>query len=394
MKSGARASGRASRPIGASLEYEAFHGLPHALVVLDRDGAVLSCNPQAERLVRASELPRAALRCCTLVGCRQPGTALSGGCIAELAIASTTSLPEARVELASCDGQVPVWITASAIGVERARVVLALRAGASSDGRLEADASWADSVRLRISTLGSTVVEARDGSIGGDWLDQRTGQLLKYLVAERHRAVPVDAIGESIWPGAEYAVSASVRYYVHLLRRRLEPERAVREQSAFIIARSGTYRLKLDHVEIDADEFESCVNAGLAMVGADAQRAAEEIERGLALYRGDFLAELPYADWAMSERNRLHGLACLGLSKLADIRLEGRAIDSAARCLERLGALQPYDEDVHRRLIELDIIRGRRSDAVRRYAALRSRIRRTFGHDPGFTPADIAHPQL
>ncbi len=213
-------------------------------------------------------------------------------------------------------------------------------------------------------------------------------------MAQRRRAVAVDEIGESIWPGADYAVGGSVRYYIHALRRKLEPQRGSREPSAFITARSGTYSLKLDHMEVDADEFEAHVSAGLAAVETDPQTAAAEIERGLAIYRGDFLADLPYAEWAMPERHRLHGLACVGLRRLADIRLEGRLIDSAARCLERLTTLQPYDEDVHRRLMELDIMQGRRSDAVRRYATLRSRSRRTFGHDPDFTPADLARPEL
>jgi hypothetical protein len=48
---------------------------------------------------------------------------------------------------------------------------------------------------------------------------------------------------------------------------------------------------------------------------------------------------------------------------------------------------------VHRKLMELDIVRGRRSDAVRRYMTLRTRIRRTFGHDPNFTPADLTNPE-
>jgi DNA-binding SARP family transcriptional activator len=147
-------------------------------------------------------------------------------------------------------------------------------------------------------------------------------------------------------------------------------------------------------VEVDADEFEAHVTAGLTLVDSDPQAAAAEIERGLTIYRGDFLADMPYAEWAIPERHRLHDLACVGLRQLADIRLELRLLDSAARSLERLATLQPFDEDVHRRLMELDIMRGRRSDAVRRYAALRSRIRRTFGHDPEFTPADLARSQV
>jgi hypothetical protein len=39
-------------------------------------------------------------------------------------------------------------------------------------------------------------------------------------------------------------------------------------------------------------------------------------------------------------------------------------------------------------------MQGRRSNAVRRYEMLRTRIRRTFGHDASFTPADLARAKL
>jgi DNA-binding SARP family transcriptional activator len=290
-----------------------------------------------------------------------------------------------------------MWVAAGTIdrgGSGGVRVAVQLRPGQTSDRRQRTALHWMDGPRLRICTLGKTVVESAEGPIEGAWLEQRTGQILKYLVAMRHRSVAIDEIGESIWPGADYAIGASVRYYIHSLRRKLEPQRGLREPSVFIAVGSGSYRLKLDHVVIDADEFEAEVTAGVARADHDPQAAAGKIERGLSHYRGDFLADLPYAEWAMPERQRLHDLASMGLGCLASIRIELGLFAGAAHSLERLAALQPYDEDVHRRLMELDIMQGRRSDAVRRYDSLRSRLRRTFGHDPEFTPADLAHPRL
>ncbi len=378
----------------ASLESEVFNAFPYGLLVLDRDGSVVCRNQEAARLIKAMGLSATGLTCCALLGCRRPETVLEAGCLTELALSREQALPEVRVDLHTAAGPTAVWAVAAAIAGDPARVVLQLRPGDSADRRRRTSPHWMTGPRLRIRTLGRTVVESVEGPIGGAWLDQRTGQLLKYFVAERQRAAAVDEIGESIWPGADYAVGASVRYYVHALRRKLEPQRGPREPSAFIAASRGTYRLDLDNVEVDADEFEARVSAGLAAVETDPQAAAAEIERGLAIYRGDFLADLPYAEWAMPERHRLHDLACIGLRRLADIRLELRLVDGAARSLERLATLQPFDEDVHRRLMELDIMQGRRSDAVRRYAALRSRMRRTFGQDPNFAPADLARPRL
>jgi len=318
---------------------------------------------------------------------------LAGACLTELAFSRASALPEVRVDLATTAGVRSMWAAVAPLREDASRVVLQLRPGVARDRRRRTDPHWMTGPRLRVRALGRTAIESAEGPIGGDWLEQRTGQLFKYLLAERHRAVHIDEIGESIWPGADFAIAGSVRYYIHALRRKLEPQRARREPSIFISSSSGSYRLNLDRIEVDADEFETCVTAGLAAIDSDPQVAAAGIERGLSVYRGDFLADTPYAEWAMLERHRLHELACMGLHSLAGLRLQADLVDSAARCLERLATLQPYDEGVHRQLMELDIARGHRSDAVRRYMTLRTRIRRTFGHDPNFTPADLTNPE-
>ena len=377
-----------------ALAQEAFQRFPYSLIVVDREGRIATVNLAGERLIATMGLTGIELTCCMLLGCRSAESVLAEECLSELARTRASALPEVRVDVPTIDGSRAMWVVAAPLGDDDSHVVLQLRPGVTQDRRRRTDPHWMSGPRLRICVLGRTVVESAEGSIGGEWLDQRTGQLLKYLIAERHRTVHMDEIGESIWPEADFAIASSVRYYIHALRRKLEPQRGKREPSTFIVSSSGGYRLNLAHIEVDADEFETHVTAGLAALEQDPQLAAEEIERGMRSYRGDFLADSPYADWAMLERHRLHDLACMGLRSLAGIRLQARLIDSAARSLEQLATLQPYDESVHRELMELDIMRGRRSDAVRRYASLRTRIRRTFGHDPDFTPADLTSPKL
>lgn len=378
----------------ATLGQTAFERFPYSLIVVDHAGRVVAVNHEGERLIEAMGMSGTELTCCMLLGCHSSESVLADTCLTWLARSNGSALPEVRVDVTTTEGVRAMWVAAAALlDQEDSHVVLQLRPGVAQDRRRRTDPHWMTGPRLRICALGRTAVESGEGSIGGEWLDQRTGQLLKYLIAERHRAVHVDEIGESIWPGADFAVAGSVRYYIHALRRKLEPQRGRREPSTFILSKAGSYRLNPDNVEVDADEFEAHVTTGLAAVERDPQLASAEIERGLSVYRGDFLADSPYADWAMLERHRLHNLACMGLRSLAGIHLEARMVDSAARALERLATLQPYDEGVHRQLMELDIMRGRRSDAVRRYASLRTRIRRTFGHDPDFTPADLANPK-
>ena len=377
----------------STLELEGFRRFPYSLLIIDGDKQVVARNLEAAKLIEAMSLGDVELTCCKLLGCRTDESVLADACLTELALGQEAPLPEVRVDIPTVDGVRAMWVAAAPLRQDVSQVVLQLRPGIVQDRRRRTDPHWMTGARLRIRVLGRTVVESAEGPIGGDWLEQRTGQLLKYLIAERHRTVHIDEIGENIWPGADFAIAGSVRYYIYSLRRKLEPQRGRRELSTFITSSSGSYRLNLDHVKVDADEFETHVTAGLAMIEREPQAAAVEIERGLAVYRGDFLADTPYADWALLERHRLHDLACVGLRSLARVRLEARLVDSAVRCLEQLATLQPYDESVHRQLMELDIMRGHRSDAVRRYASLRTRIRRTFGHDPNFTPADLASPK-
>ena len=78
-----------------------------------------------------------------------------------------------------------------------------------------------------------------------------------------------------------------------------------------MVARHGGYELAPGRVWIDADDFEAHARAG---PGRRSQRGApERAEAALGeaadAYQGDFLADEPYAEWALPERERLRDLA-------------------------------------------------------------------------------------
>jgi DNA-binding SARP family transcriptional activator len=385
----AQALDNGSAPQG-ELEWAAFQHFPYGILIVDRAGVIVSSNTQATRLIEACGLDATGARCCALLGCRSPETVLAEACLTELALERGEVLPEVRVDVKAGDGVKALWVTIAPLKQNLEHCVLLLRPGPARDRRRRTDPHWMSGPSLRVRTLGRIVVESAEGPIDGSWLDQRTGHLLKYLLTERNRFVHADEIGESLWPNADFAIASSVRYYIHALRRKIEPRRGNREPSSFIVSRSGSYRLNLELIKVDADEFEALVSTGLGSAESDPQAAASSLERGLALYGGDFLADAPYEEWAMAERHRLHDLACTALRKLSKLQLDQGDVPRAFQALERLAKMAPYDESVHRQLMELDIAEGRRSDAMRRYNILRNRIRRTFGHDLDFTPADLS----
>lgn len=378
----------------ALLALDVFEGYPYAILVVRGDGAVVAHNGAARSLLGARAERLADLgpgTACDLVGCRRPDGPLEGICLFERALESADPLPEVRVDLPPGSGAAAAWVTAAPLPRQPDRVAVELRPGQAHDRRRRTDPHWTRGARLRIFALGRTRVESAEGPIRGRWLENRPGQLLKYLVTERHRSVYADEIAEKLWPDAGIRSLQGVRYYVHALRDRLEPGRPARAPSSFVLWQDGGYSLDRARVSIDAEEFEREVSVGLAAARrGDDQRACEHLRRGLSFYGGDFLADEPYAEWAIGERDRLRGLAADALRALAAIKERTGDLAGAAADMERLTDLEPFDVDVHRELISLTLRRGRRTEALRRYSALRHRMLNTFGEDLDFTLAELA----
>ena len=377
---------------------ELFEKFPYGLVLVAREESrVISLNHKARELLlshhRHSIGPR--LTCCELF-CQRMGAALKGGCLTERAAKDGALLPEMRMDLTTGHSRAAIWVTASPLDPEVTELLFLLRPVSPDDRRrrnlLQGDNGVAaEAPALHILTFGRFRVESEEGPLGGEWLEQRTGELLKYLVCERRRAVSNDQIAEALWPEAGPKEARSrARYYVHLLRERLEPDRPKRSPSQFVVAGRGGYRLNIENVRIDADEFEHEVRAGLvSLLHQGAQAAVPHLEIAIRLYRDDFLAENPYAEWTLNERERLRDLVVEALRALVYAQLEADQLDAAATHARRLAEMEPFDSDVQRTLIYICLRRGRRSEAVRRYAALRQRMLRSFGEEPDFDLSEI-----
>jgi two-component SAPR family response regulator len=373
-----------------------FERYPYGIVVTDAAGRVVGHNLAARRLIRGRIAldDRDGPGGCRLVGCHKAGGALHGVCAHQLAVGHDGPLPEIRVDLPPGAEGDAAWVTVAALGTAPERIVMQLRPGAANDRRRRTDPHWTSGPQLRIHTLGRTRVLSAESAIEGSWLDNRAGEILKYLVTERHRPVRAEEIVEKLWPDGGVRDTGGLRYFIHTLRQQLEPDRAQRSPSSFVLATRGGYALDKGRVWIDATEFEEDVAAGLAAHRRDdAEAALVHLQRGLALYDGDFLAEEPYAEWALAERDRLRGLAGDGLRALCALLQERGNLVGALPYTVRLTELEPFDLDVHVDLLVLLLRLGRRSEALRRYDTLRRRMLTTFGEDLDFTLAELL-PEL
>lgn len=369
-----------------------FEQFPYGLALADREGRIVQLNHHGRRILSPADVSTPeGHSCCDLI-CDHLGSMLGTGCMTELALASARELPEVRIDLDGVRLQTSAWVTASLLDAGHPFVLFHLRPGRPGDRRRRTRQGWhGDSVgggnaELQVFTLGRFQLESRASPINGEWLEQRPGEVFKYLVCERRRTVAGDQMGEALWPGSGPEDGRNrLRFHVHGLRKAIEPDRVPHSPSRFIVSRRGGYFFDTALVWVDADEFEREARAGLAAVQQGLGEAAwPHLAKASALYRGDFMAENPYAEWALAERERLRALAADVLRAEVILRLDGGESEAAAIPARRLADLEPFDSEAQRLLIEVSMRRGRRTEAARRFESYRGRLQRSFGAEPEF----------
>ena len=370
---------------------ELLDALPYGVVALSTDGSILRVNATARDLVPGL-MGDAVRRCDQLYCCRAPGGPCERGCFVARVAESAKRSTEIRIDTAGGVSPGALWVTAAPLPTGDG-TMLHLRPGWRGDRRRRSQELWQTGPELRIRALGRTQIEALQDSFDANWLSQRPGQILKYLVAERTRVVLVDEIAESIWPEAGRRAVNNTRYGIHRLRQKLEPRRGAHDAPAFVVSRGHGYALDRDRVWIDADEFERAIDEGrAAMTRPDLAAAAQHLERAVGLYRGAFLADEPYAHWAVDERNRLAGMADYALRLLTALARERGDGPAALRHLQRMAELDPLDRAVHREYIQALLGEGRQSDAKRRFESFAHRLWRELGQRPGFDLRSLSSP--
>ena len=115
---------------------------------------------------------------------------------------------------------------------------------------------------------------------------------------------------------------------------------------------------------------------------------AARLEEAVALYRGDFLAQLssvdsaPFEEWLVVKREALHQRAVEALAHLAHYHERWGDAARARQLLTRQIELEPWDETAHAHLMRLLAQAGQRSAALAQYETCRRILAEQFGVEP------------
>jgi TolB-like protein/DNA-binding winged helix-turn-helix (wHTH) protein len=189
--------------------------------------------------------------------------------------------------------------------------------------------------------------------------------LLAILSTRRSLRMSRVQIASLLWSDrAEPQARGSLRQALAELRRALGPAGAD-------VVRSAGETVELDGARIASDvaHFEALLEKG--------GRVA--LERAVALHGGPFLEgfdlrEDAFDEWRMQETSRLEAQLLTGLTQLASLCEADGDIEAALAHVDRLIALAPLGEEMHRRAMELCRRLARTTEAIERYERLRSRL--------------------
>jgi DNA-binding SARP family transcriptional activator len=219
--------------------------------------------------------------------------------------------------------------------------------------------------QLTVRLLGPLYVALDDVAVE-DWPSARCRSLFGYLVTHRLPWPPREVLMEVFWPGSSPEASRnSLNVAIHGLRRTL---RTIADLPV-VIHDGGSYRINQElSLWLDVDEFDRRMESGRRFEEAgDVEQAKHAYELAAGLYRGDFMADDPYAEWTTLTRERLRLAHLDALSRLSNLYFEAGHYTACASLCQRLLERDPCREDAHRRLMRCYSRQGQPHLALMQY---------------------------
>ena len=281
---------------------------------------------------------------------------LDAALAADIAVA-TARLQEAR----------SIWRDLGAVAAE-ARVEAAQAALAAGTSPASDDAETSPTDALEIRTLGGFEIVRGGVTLPVNaWGSRRARDLVKILVARRGHRVPRDQLMEWLWPDDD-PVRTARRLSVMLSTARavLDPERKA-VPVGWIGADRDAVWLAVPPEAVDLERYHAAAAGGLAGLERDPAAARRALEAAESAYRGDFLEDDPYADWAVSVREEARTTYVRVGHAVARLAVERRDHETAVRHLRRVLEREPFDEPAHLALAASLGAVGRPADARRAY---------------------------
>jgi len=235
---------------------------------------------------------------------------------------------------------------------------------------------------LDIHFLGPLRVFANDCPIE-DWPNCKGKAVFKYLVTHRERPVPRDVLMEQFWPssGAD-AARNSLNVAVYGLRKILAKAHPA---FSFVLFQDGSYSLNPElQIWVDSEAFLHHLRLGRELERRGQEELAiHEYRAAEVLYQDEFLVEDRYEDWLVPLRQRFRDQYLTVLERLSGFYFDKREHETCAMLCTKMLAVDPCNEEPHRRLMRCYSRLGQPHLALRQYHVCRDTLDRELNLAPG-----------
>ena len=209
--------------------------------------------------------------------------------------------------------------------------------------------------------------------------------IFKCLLVRKGSPVSQDMLMDWLWPESGLKKARwSLNSAVYALRRSLDEHPPKTVASDCVVLERGYYRLARGlRISSDVEEFDAHYERGRFLERSkEAEDAASEYEKAVALYRGDYLLEDLYEDWTMIERERLTSAYVDILDRLAAYHEQVGSLQQSTADRYLLLERDPYHEESYRALMRCYAHLGLRGRALRQYELCEQRLRCLHGISP------------
>ncbi|WP_250029407.1 AfsR/SARP family transcriptional regulator [Paractinoplanes maris] len=219
----------------------------------------------------------------------------------------------------------------------------------SRSGLLTEEKPWPAPPLLAVHVLGPFVA-ALDGVSAGPWHGGRNESLFAYLLTHRHPWPSREKLMHVFWPGStQEAARNSLNVALHGVRRVLRTVTG----HPIVVFRANRYGLDpAVQLWLDVDEFDRHRQLARRLHQAgQCESAIREYEMADGLYRGELLADNPYEDWPVLDREQLRLEHVDVLDHLSGLSFDTGRYAAAASLCARVLAGDACREATHRRLM-------------------------------------------
>lgn len=206
------------------------------------------------------------------------------------------------------------------------------------------------------------------------WRTMKAQELFAYLIHQRGQTVRKESILDLLWPDYDIEKSSAHLHTTIYQIRQVIKQKELPMQVKYM---DEGYRLELNDMKLDAEEWEKGVRFAPAVTPATMEKHQEL----LALYRGDYLAEHRYL-WAEGEQERIRLIWLEHSKQVAECCIQTGQYSEAMPLYKKIQEKFPYAEDGYFGLMKIYAELGNYGDVMKQYLLLFANMKEELGIEP------------